>query len=235
MNLSLKQFKAVIFDLDGTLVDSVPDISLALNHALTGMKLPSVSEDQVRLWIGNGSRKLMERCLQADNMQVHNQLDIDGLNVSGISIIDEFHKSFLTSYKQFLCTNSKLYPGVLELLGKLKQQNIPMGLVTNKPIEFVPKLLSLLNIDDYFESVIGGDSLAEKKPSSMPLIYTAAQLGIDVKDCLMVGDSSSDVLSAQAASMPCVLLRQGYNQGQDLAALKPDWLLDNINDLLICP
>jgi phosphoglycolate phosphatase len=221
MNLSLASFKAVIFDLDGTLVDSVPDLSLAINHGLAELRLPSVDESQVRLWVGNGSRKLVERSLLAHSPS--GELDQ--------ARVEQLHQVFLVSYKQFLCAKSVLYPDVTPLLKHLKARNIPIGLVTNKPIDFVPPLLKSLNIDEYFAAVIGGDSLAEKKPSPLPLLHIAHQLEVKVSDCLMVGDSASDVLSAQAANMPCVLLRQGYNQGQDLAALNPDWLLESISDL----
>jgi phosphoglycolate phosphatase len=221
MNLSLTGFTGIIFDLDGTLVDSVPDLSLAINHGLAQMKLPEVAESQVRLWVGNGSRKLVERSLLAHSPS--GELDE--------AQAEQLHQIFLVSYKQFLRAESVLYPGVIHLLKYLKANEIPVGLVTNKPMAFVPPLLASLKIDQYFSAVIGGDSLAEKKPSPLPLLHIAHRLEAEVKDCLMVGDSASDVLSAQAANMPCVLLRQGYNQGQDLAALNPDWLLDTISEL----
>ena len=218
MPLKLTQFKAVIFDLDGTLVDSVPDLTLAMNHALNEQSLQLVTTEQVRLWVGNGSRKLVERSLHAQD--IHDKAQLDRL-----------HKTFLVSYKRFLCSESVLYPGVADLLQQLSDRGIPMGLVTNKPIEFVPELLEALNIKHYFELLIGGNSLPEKKPSPAPLIHISKELGINTEACLMVGDSSSDVKSAQGAKMPCVLLKQGYNQGQDLSLLKPDWLLADVLEL----
>lgn len=216
--LSLTSFNGVIFDLDGTLVDSVPDLSLAVNHALSALELACVSEDQVRLWVGNGSRKLIERCL-------HSQDNFDP------EILTSLHGQFLQSYQQFLSEKSVLYPGVLDLLQSLRGHNMPMGLVTNKPMAFVPPLLTALGIADFFNVLVGGDSLPQKKPSAEPLLYVADQLALKVQDCLMVGDSSSDVLAAQAANMPCVLLKQGYNQGQDLSLFNADWLLADAVEL----
>ena len=216
--LKLNRFSAVIFDLDGTLVDSVPDLALAINHALSQLNLGSVSQEQVRMWVGNGSRKLVERTL-------------DSLAIHDVGTIQQLHETFLVSYKQFLCADSVLYPGVEALLKQLSANNIALGLVTNKPIEFVPHLLESLGIHHYFRTLIGGDSLPEKKPSPMPLRYVAQALNVTEDKCLMVGDSESDVRSAQAANMPCVLLRQGYNQGQDLSAMNPNWLLHDVLEL----
>lgn len=216
--LKLNRFSAVIFDLDGTLVDSVPDLALAINNALSQLSLGSVSQEQVRMWVGNGSRKLVERTL-------------DALAINDIETLQQLHETFLVSYKQFLCADSVLYPGVEALLKQLSANNIALGLVTNKPIEFVPHLLESLGIHHYFQTLIGGDSLPEKKPSPMPLRHVAQTLNVTEDKCLMIGDSESDVRSAQAANMPCVLLRQGYNQGQDLSAMNPNWLLHDVLEL----
>lgn len=213
--LDFSKFNGVIFDLDGTLVDSVPDLTLALNDALTALNFSKVSEAHVRLWVGNGSRKLVERCL-------------DSLGQLNDTRLDALHQAFLSSYQTFLCAQSQLYPGVVDLLTYCFQNKMAIGLVTNKPMAFVPPLLEALNIAHYFKVVVGGDSLSEKKPSPMPLLHVAQKLGVSVEACLMVGDSSSDVLSAQAANMPCVLLQQGYNQGKDLSLLNADWLLADV-------
>ena len=216
--------KAIIFDLDGTLVDSVPDLCQGLNAALAEMcaneqgALKQVDTGQVRLWVGNGSVKLIQRAIQ------HLEIESDRL--------DTLHQYFLKHYQNYLCDSSYLYPGVAALLEKCQQLALPMALVTNKPIAFVPELLEKLGIAHHFKILLGGDSLPEKKPSPMPLLHAANYLNLHPSYCLMVGDSSADRASAQQADMPCVLLQQGYNQGQDLSQLSPEWLLPDIESLL---
>ena len=216
--------QAIIFDLDGTLVDSVPDLCMALNAALKDLsekqnnEVPRVSRDLVRLWVGNGSHKLIERALQHLNIEPDN--------------IDTVHGYFLKRYKDCVCEESYLYPKVLTLLQACQYSNIPMALVTNKPIAFVPALLSKLGIHDYFEILLGGDSLSEKKPSGLPLLHAAEFLSVKPEHCLMVGDSAADRASAKEAGIPCVLLQQGYNQGKDLTQLRPEWLIKDVQELL---
>ncbi len=216
--------KAIIFDLDGTLVDSVPDLCQGLNAALAEMcaneqaTLKQVSTEQVRLWVGNGSVKLIQRAI------LHLEIEPDRL--------ETLHQYFLKHYQNYLCDSSYLYPGVAALLGKCQQLALPMALVTNKPIAFVPELLEKLGIAHHFKILLGGDSLPEKKPSPMPLLHAANYLNVNPNHCLMVGDSGADRASAQQADMPCVLLQQGYNQGKDLSTLSPEWLLPDIESLL---
>lgn len=217
--------QAIIFDLDGTLVDSVPDLCRALNEALSDLcnelaQTPlQVNTEQVRLWVGNGSHKLIERALQ-------------NLGVT-LEYIDRLHSYFLIRYEDCVCEESYLYPGVLELLKACQQKKLPMALVTNKPIAFVPALLNKLGISEFFEILLGGDSLSEKKPSALPLLHAAQHLKIEPSKCLMVGDSAADRASAKKAAVPCVLLQQGYNQGKDLTQLHPEWLLEDIQSLLM--
>ncbi len=213
--------KAFVFDLDGTLVDSVPDLTWALNAALKEMQLPSVSEAQVRTWVGNGSVKLVQRAVF--------HLLGEG---AAVSVNTDLHDGFLKHYKTAVCQHSTLYPGVLALLAHIKQLALPMVLVTNKPFAFVPPLLKALGIEHYFSLMLGGDSLTEKKPSPEPLLHGAQHLQIAPQDCLMVGDSLADFQSARAANMPILLLEQGYNQGVNLANLEPDYLLADINQLI---
>jgi len=208
--------KLIIFDLDGTLVDSAPDLALAINGMLDDLQLPTVTQDHVRLWVGNGSRKLVERTL------AHHESTVT---------MEQAHGLFMQHYQNNLNRASCLYEQCKDVLDGIKALNIPMALVTNKPFEFVPPLLKALGIEHYFKLMIGGDSLAEKKPSPMPLLHCAEQLGFAVQDCLMVGDSKADIQSAQAANMPVLALLQGYNQGLDLSTFKPDALIPHLKDL----
>ncbi len=213
--------KAFVFDLDGTLVDSVPDLTWALNAALKEMQLAQMAQAQVRSWVGNGSVKLVQRAV----------LHLLGEGVAD-SVNMDLHDGFLKHYKTAVCQHSCLYPGVMALLTQLQQRNYPMVLVTNKPFAFVPPLLKALGIEHFFSLMLGGDSLEEKKPSPQPLLHAAKHLSQSPQDCLMVGDSLSDFKSARAANMPILLLEQGYNQGVNLPDLKPDYLLADINQLL---
>lgn len=216
--LNLNNYHTIVFDLDGTLVDSVPDLTLGLNHALVTLNFPEVSQEDVRGWVGNGSLKLIERALAHFNE--HNPGQISAV-----------HKQFLTSYKLFLCEQSTLYPGVMALLKGLHEQEKTLVLMTNKPIQFVPQLLGHLKIDDVFSLVLGGDSLSEKKPHPLPLLHVLETFNNTPEQCLMVGDSRSDIVCAQQAGVDSVALLQGYNQGVDLAALQPTHVFDDINSL----
>ena len=216
--LNLNKYNTIIFDLDGTLVDSVPELSLALNHALENLQLNSVSQHDVRAWVGNGSVKLVERALES--MQLNNKVN----NI-------KLHKQFLISYEQYLAQKSELYPGVITLLNQLHQENKTLALITNKPIQFVPELLNKMEIAHLFSLVLGGDSLAEKKPHPLPLLHVMETLNVNSSQCLMVGDSRSDIVCAQQAAVDCVALLQGYHQGVDLSALKPTYMFNDITEL----
>ncbi|NVK37451.1 MAG: phosphoglycolate phosphatase [Gammaproteobacteria bacterium] len=210
------KYSTIIFDLDGTLVDSVPDLALALNQALTRHDLANVSNDQVRTWVGNGSAKLVARAAQAV------QPDLQENEVTQI------HATFLGCYADVLCEGSRLYEGVAELLEWLSAQGKQLALLTNKPEQFLPELLENLGLAHYFNMVIGGDSLAEKKPSPLPLLHITEQLGARPESCIMVGDSRSDIVCAQQAKIDCVALLQGYHQGVNLEALAPTYLFADI-------
>ncbi len=213
--------KAFVFDLDGTLVDSVPDLTWALNAALKDMSLPQVTQAHVRTWVGNGSVKLMQRTV----FHLLGEKAADSVNT-------DLHNGFLKHYKTVVCQHSCLYPGVMALLTYIQQCSVPMVLVTNKPFTFVPPLLNALGIEHFFSLMLGGDSLKEKKPSPQPLLHAAQHLALNPQNCLMVGDSLSDFKSARAANMPILLLEQGYHQGVNLSDLRPDALLADINQLL---
>ncbi|EAT12814.1 phosphoglycolate phosphatase [Bermanella marisrubri] len=210
--------KAVIFDLDGTLVDSVPDLTTAVNLAFAEIIDESeyFSQDQIRLWVGNGSRRLIERAICA---------------FGKVLPIEQLHSAFLKHYKAHHNNASRLYKGVITLLTALKKNNINIGLVTNKPVAFVPSLLQALKIGSYFDIYLGGDSLEYKKPHPEPLQHCLSFWKLSENDVVMVGDSESDALAAQAANIPCIMLKQGYNQGVDLNSLPAESVLDDINAL----
>jgi len=217
--MHIQNYQVIVFDLDGTLVDSVPDLSLAINHGLSVLNWPSVAQDKVREWVGNGSLKLAERTLSH-------------LNLLSEENLSALHKQFLISYQNYLCVESVLYPSVKSILDELKAQNKSLVVLTNKPMQFVPELLSKLGIAEYFDWVLGGDSFDKKKPDPLPMLKILAHFDIKSEKCLMVGDSRSDIVCAQQANVDSVALLQGYHQGVNLAELKSTYIFDDMSAML---
>ncbi len=218
--------RALLFDLDGTLVHSLPDLADAVDATLQQYGLPPLTEALIAPMIGNGSRKLVERALQASSWCA--------APAHSAELLQEAHERFLLHYRQRLCVRSSLYPGVAEQLSALQHAGIQLAVVTNKPIALVAPLLESLGIRHHFALLIGGDSLAEKKPSPLPLLHACAHLEVAVCDSIMVGDSRNDVAAAQAAAMRCIAVSFGYNHGEPVAASAPDIVIDHFEQLPAC-
>ena len=215
---------AVLFDLDGTLVDSVPDLATAVDRMLKEMAYPCVGEEKVRLWVGNGARKLVERAL------AHVCFDGDESKVTK-ALLDQAHRLFIKHYQVCCADRSRLYEGVADVLMWLSARQVKLACVTNKPEQFTRPLLKYLDIDQFFQLAVSGDTLAEKKPHPMPLQFAAQYLGEKPRDCLMVGDSRSDVLAARHADMKVLCLSYGYNHGEDVRLLHADAYADHFQQL----
>jgi phosphoglycolate phosphatase len=215
--------EVILFDLDGTLIDSAPDLSLAINHMLSKLQRPTFDQDIIRSWVGNGAQVLVKRGL------------------SGHSVIDEnidpelFEKSlqiFLNFYKDNLCVDTKLYPSVRSCLKILKAKGYRLVIVTNKPFEFIEPILEGLELTGLFEMLLGGDSLEKRKPDALPLLHVCEKLSVTVEQCLMVGDSKNDILAAKAANMESIGLTYGYNYGEDIGLHNPEIVFDDFADIV---
>jgi len=194
-------FQLVVFDLDGTLVDSAGDIAEALNRTLVDWQLPRVPEATVLTWIGDGVRRLVEQAFSAAGS------DVD---------LDAVMPGFMVHYEACLLRSPRLFDGVVEALALLRERGVPMAICTNKPGALVPPLLRHLGIADAFSQVLGGDALPQRKPSGAPLRHLADAFELRTGECLMVGDSLTDYRAAQDAGMPIALVRYGYPRGLDL-------------------
>lgn len=216
---------AVLFDLDGTLVDSAPDLAVAVDRMLDDMGYAVVGEQHVRQWIGNGARKLVQRAL------VHVCFANDETQVSD-EMLDDAHQRFIHHYHACCADSSCFYPGVAEQLSALSELGVKLACVTNKPQQFTDKILQNLGIKSLFQLAVSGDSLAEKKPHPLPLQYAMQELDVENTDCLMVGDSQSDVSAARAAGLKVLCMTYGYNHGRDVRTLQADDYADSFEQLL---
>lgn len=210
----------VMFDLDGTLVDSVPDLAWCADRTLEDLGLPLVGEDKTRDYVGNGIYVLVKRILTQ-------QLDGEpepALYDKALPIFWEYYRNNVSQFSQ-------LYDGVQEALDALKAQGIKLACVTNKAEEFTKTLLAHLNIDTYFEVMVGGDTLEKKKPDPMPLLHIAKTAGVSIENSLMVGDSRHDIAAARAANMRVVAVPYGYNHGDDIAESNPDAIVQSLAEL----
>lgn len=217
------QFKPqlVLCDLDGTLVDSVPDLAYSIDQTMQAVGLPQRGEAAVRCWVGNGVQRLVERALTND-LDGHPEAEL-------------FAKTmpiFMEYYSANTSGRSRVYAGVVEGLEYLTQcPNLIVGCVTNKAAQFTEVLLNDLNLAQYFKITISGDTLPEKKPHPLPLLHAAKQFDIDPKNCLMIGDSKSDVKAARAAGFQIICTSYGYNHGEDIRNYHPDYVIDSFAEL----
>ena len=217
---SLTQTRCVMFDLDGTLVDSAPDITTSLNLMLEELKYPRCNLQQVRKWMGNGADSLVKRALTRQFDGNPNQ-----------KVFLHARELFREFYARHLCEDSFIYPGVIDGLNALSNHSCVLACITNKPRRFTPGLLQALMLDHYFEYLICGDDLPQKKPHPLPLQKVLKDTGLLASQALMVGDSASDIQAAKAAHIKSFCLRYGYDQGKGVDALGADYIIGSIAEI----
>ncbi|WP_156309896.1 phosphoglycolate phosphatase [Vibrio nereis] len=215
--------KLIAFDLDGTLLDSVPDLAVAADQAVQALGYPGVSEEKVRDYVGNGADVLVGRAL-SQSMTIDPALSSE-LLVKARELFDDFYDK--SGHKL-----SHLYPAVKETLSELQQAGFTLALVTNKPSKFVPEILEQHGIDKFFVDVLGGDAFPEKKPNPVALNWLMEKHNCQPQEMLMVGDSKNDILAAKNAGCYSFGLTYGYNHGEPISASKPDFVADIIADLV---
>lgn len=214
------KFRLLLFDLDGTLVDSVPDLIWSANRMLESLDLPTRTAEEANRWVGNGVERFIKRVLSGE---------MSGEPEAGqlARALEIFEKI----YADHVSDRSKLYPGVVEGLERFASLELHMACVTNKPEPFTSDLIAAMGLDPYFELVVAGNTTAHKKPHPMPLRYAADHFGLDYGACLMVGDSSNDVSAARAAGFAIACVPYGYNHGIDIREAGPDLVVDDISQL----
>ena len=213
----------IIFDLDGTLIDSVPDLASAVNHMLETLDRDTFEEETIRYWVGNGAQILIKRALSGST-EIDENLD-EALFEKALAV-------FLDFYGKHLCTTTRTYTNVPDTLRALKSKGYHLAIVTNKPFDFVGPILKGLHLDELFELILGGDSLEKKKPDPLPLLHICETLNIPVEASVMVGDSKNDILAANAAGMQSVGVTYGYNYGEDIGIYDPSIIINDFSELL---
>ncbi len=209
-----------MIDVDGTLVDSVPDLAYCIDEMMQQLGLQKWGEAKVRHWVGNGIPKLVERALTGS---------LEGRPTK--EVFDIAYPIFLDFYEDNATQRSYLYDGVREGLDYLKSQGYQLGCVTNKSEQFTHPILKVLGIFNDFKIIISGDTLVKRKPDPMPLLYCAEHFQLKPEECLMLGDSVSDVKAARAAGFDIICMSYGYNHGNDIADENPDLVIDSMSQL----
>ena len=211
--------EGIIFDLDGTLVDTVPDLAVAVDRTLVDLGRTAAGEARARDWLGNGASKLVERALQ----------------FAGMDVMHEHERAlaiFMQHFGEEFTSRSRLFHGVLEALPALVAQGCRLAVCSNRPSHLIKPLLDHLHIGKFFSAWVGGDDLPVKKPDPAPLWHTARMLALPPTQCLVVGDSINDVEAARSAGMAVAAVHYGYNYGHDIRSSHPDFVIGSILELV---
>src|SRR5690606_15743820 len=218
MHAPTSQRPAIVFDLDGTLVDTAPDLTAAMNHVLGLYGRPAVPLQDVRRMVGQGARALISRGMAATGEPV-DEAELDRL----------FHV-FLDYYLANIADESRPFEGAIALIERCRDEGYGLGICTNKPEDASRILLEALDIAHYFEALVAGDTLAVRKPDPEPLLETIRRLGGNPARAVMVGDSINDIETARAAGVPVIGVTFGYTS-TPMSALAPDVLIDSLDEL----
>jgi phosphoglycolate phosphatase len=215
--LAAGQIKAVIIDLDGTLLHTLPDLVAGANGMLCTMGFSPLPADQIGTFVGKGAANLVLRCLQSYLTPEQSQ----AMHARALAV---FEREYHAVNGEF----AELFPGVIEGLEAFKAKGLRMAVVTNKPCQFAFPLLDAKGLTPYFELVLGGDSLPQRKPDPAPLLHVAEKFGLRPEEVLAIGDSSNDAQAARAAGMPVFLVPYGYNHGEPIDQSPSDGIVSSI-------
>jgi phosphoglycolate phosphatase len=221
VRLELHGVRAALLDLDGTLVDTLPDFVAVLDRTLRELGLPSVTPDFLERTIGKGSDHLIRSILHAVGADT--------------SLFDTTYATYQRHYLALNGTHASVYPGVREGLQGLHGAGWRLACVTNKPLAFARPLLESTGLARWFDAIYGGESFVRRKPDPLPLVEAAKSLGATPGATLMIGDSANDAKAARAAGCPVVLVRYGYNHGEPIEHVDADAWIDRIDQLLPVP
>ena len=219
--MDFKGKELIIFDFDGTLINSIPDLTIAINRMLLHYNLRPLTVHQVAPFVGNGVKPLVKRSLECSfpDRELSNEF------------LEEAVAVYFSAYHGNPCQETYLYPGVLETLQYLHQKEYKMVICTNKPYRFIEPILDKLSIKSFFTYWIGEDSLAEKKPNASPLLHLAKVTDTKVENCIMVGDSKNDILAAKNAGMQNIGVSYGYNYNEQISDYEPSLVVNHFLEL----
>ena len=210
--------KAVVFDLDGTLVDTAPDLMAATNHVLSLLKRRPITMAEVRSFVGRGARILIERGVAATG---------DAIDEASLTY---YHAEFLRHYEGHTADRSEIFPGVVALLTRLADSGIKAGVCTNKPEGLSRQLLDALDLSRLVGAIVGPDTIGIGKPDAAPYLETVKRLGVPAKNSILVGDSETDILTARAAKVPVIAVTFGYTP-KPVAEYGPDYLISHFDEV----
>jgi phosphoglycolate phosphatase len=213
-----QRFDAVVFDLDGTLVETAPDLAGALNHILAAAELPTVTLETVRHLIGDGARTLLKRGIAEAGREVDE------------AELERWFEALLEHYWHHVADESRPFPGVEAQLAHIRGAGLKLAVCTNKPIRLSERLLQLLDLAEHFDAVLGGDSLPVRKPDAGHLLGTLEAMGARPERAVMIGDSANDVAAARNAGLPVVVVSFGYTAVAP-AELGADAVIDHFDEL----
>lgn len=209
--------RAVMFDLDGTLLHTAPDLADAVNAMLTELGFKNLPEQTVANYVGKGAENLIHRSLTGSLSER-----------AEASLFHRAHESFTRHYDRLNGQRSAFYEGVLEGLDELASMGLQLAVVTNKPSRYTLPLLERTGVKNRFVTIVSGDTCERKKPDAMPILHACGQMGVAPGQALMVGDSINDAQAARAAGSLCWLLPYGYNEGNPISETPCDGYIDTI-------